>query len=85
MPWYLREFRKAEQQTGTRLLDILDLHAYLAPDGISFSRRGNAATERLRLTSTRVFWDPDYVAPWLPNVDELDSPAYGKPAAPAQP
>lgn len=83
VPWYLEQFRKYEDQNGVRLLDILDLHAYIAPSGLEFSKRGNETTERLRLTSTRVFWDPNYVARWLPNVDDVTSPDYGKPVAPA--
>ena len=79
VPWYLQQFREAERREGIRLLDVLDLHAYVAPEGIPFSRRGNEATERLRLTSTRVFWDPDYVAEWLPNLDNINGADYGKP------
>lgn len=83
VPWYLQKFREAEEREGVRLLDVLDVHGYVAPEGIMFSRRGDAALERLRLTSTRVFWDPNYTAEWLPNVEELDSPEYGKPVQPA--
>ena len=83
VPWYLEQFRKYEEQNGTRLLDVLDLHAYIDPGGLSFSKRGDAKMEKLRLTSTRVFWDPNYVASWLPDVDDLTSPTYGKPVAPA--
>lgn len=82
VPWYLTQFKTASDQAGVRLLDVLDLHAYIAPGNLSFSSRGNAATEKLRLTSTRVFWDPNYVASWLPNLDDVTSKDYGKPVAP---
>ena len=61
--WYLQQMRNAEQQTGTRLLDYVDVHAYIAPSNISFGSAGGAAhpeTDTLRLTSTRAFWDPNY-------------------------
>lgn len=49
------------QQPGVRLLDYLDQHAYLAPGSVAFASAGSAATQALRLDSTRVFWDPAYV------------------------
>ncbi|MDX2153997.1 MAG: glycoside hydrolase family 44 protein [Bryobacteraceae bacterium] len=83
VPWYLEQFRKYEEENGQRLLDVLDLHAYIAPEGIPFSKRGDEEKESLRLTSTRVFWDPEYRAKWTPDLDDLASPDYGKPAAAA--
>ena len=58
--YYLQQMSKYEQQHGLRLLDFLDVHGYIAPDGISFAAAGDAATQALRLTSTRAFWDPNY-------------------------
>jgi uncharacterized protein (TIGR03437 family) len=83
VPWYLQQFRTYDQKNGTHLLDVLDLHAYIAPNGIQFTSRGDANLEALRLSSTRVFWDPNYVASWLPDVEDLSSANYGKPVAPA--
>src|SRR5581483_5680772 len=60
--WYLQQMRAYEQQHGTRLLDYVDVHAYIAPNGISFGSAG-ADVNTLRLTSTRVFWDPHYTPP----------------------
>ena len=65
--WYLQQMQSYEQQHGTRLLDYVDLHAYLAPDGIAFGEAGDDATNTLRLTSTRVFWDPNYTQPQTGN------------------
>ncbi len=42
VPWYLRQFADYEERTGVRRLDILDLHAYIAPAGIEFSGSGDA-------------------------------------------
>jgi uncharacterized protein (TIGR03437 family) len=65
IPWvvyYLQQMKAAEAKQGKRLLDMLDVHAYIAPGGLSGSA-GDAAMEKLRLTSTRAFWDPNYVVP----------------------
>ncbi|HUJ23075.1 MAG TPA: glycoside hydrolase family 44 protein, partial [Bryobacteraceae bacterium] len=60
--WYLQQMRNYEQQHGTRLLDYVDVHAYIAPANIAFATDpGDAATQALRLTSTRVFWDANYL------------------------
>jgi uncharacterized protein (TIGR03437 family) len=57
-----------EQQHGIRLLDYLDLHAYLAPNAAAL------------IDSTREFWDPTYVVSgdyWI-----VDSENHGAPVAP---
>ena len=59
--WYLQQMRAYEQAHGQRILDYLDLHGYPAADGVSLSPDGNAATQALRLRSTRSLWDPTYV------------------------
>lgn len=61
VPWYLSQMRAYEQAHGTRLLDFLDLHYYPQASGVSLSEAGNAATQALRLRSTRSLWDPTYV------------------------
>jgi uncharacterized protein (TIGR03437 family) len=79
MDYYLQNMAAYEQQNGVRILDYLDLHAYLAPSNISFEDNagqqitltnpanepipGTFDADTLRLTSTRVFWDPAYVSP----------------------
>ena len=55
--------RLYEQNQGQRLLDYVDVHGYIAPNGIAFGTATDAASTQLRLTSTRVFWDPNYAAP----------------------
>ena len=59
--WYLQQMKAYEQAHGVRLLDYLDLHYYPQADGVSLSGAGNAATQALRLRSTRSLWDPTYV------------------------
>ena len=59
--WYLAQMQAYETAHGTRLLDYLDLHYYPQANGVSLSSAGNAATQALRLRSTRSLWDPTYV------------------------
>ena len=63
VPWveyYLQHMKQFEQQHGYRLLDVFDVHAYIAPDILN-DTPGDAATETLRMTSTRALWDPNYI------------------------
>ena len=62
IPYYLQQMRQFERQNGYRLLDVVDVHAYITPSGLNGSV-GNAAMETLRMTSTRVLWDPSYYPP----------------------
>ncbi len=65
VPWlqyYLQQMHSFEQANGYRLLDYLDVHAYIRPDALG-EAAGDATTETLRLTSTRAFWDPNYILP----------------------
>lgn len=63
LDWYLQQMHNYDLQHNQRLLDYLDLHAYIAPNGISFGEATDPATNQLRLTSTRAFWDPNYLVP----------------------
>jgi len=65
VPWveyYLQQMQQFEQQHGYRLLDVLDIHGYVAPPSLP-ATVGDAATEALRMTSTRALWDPNYLLP----------------------
>jgi uncharacterized protein (TIGR03437 family) len=57
--YYLQRMQQFEKQNGYRLLDVFDVHGYIAPSSLS-SAAGDAAMETLRTTSTRVLWDPSY-------------------------
>ncbi|MEZ4616922.1 MAG: glycoside hydrolase family 44 protein [Caldilineaceae bacterium] len=61
IPWYLQQLAAYETEHGLRLLDYLDLHYYVAADGVTLSGAGDAATQARRLRSTRSLWDPTYV------------------------
>jgi uncharacterized protein (TIGR03437 family) len=63
-PWLLDQMRKAEQQTGKRLLDVLSVHHY--PQGGESSNDISTAMQLLRNRSTRSLWDPNYTdESWL--------------------
>jgi len=65
VPWveyYLQQMQQFEKQNGYRLLDSVDIHGYLTPDTLT-DTVGDAATETLRMTSTRALWDPNYIVP----------------------
>jgi hypothetical protein len=63
VPWYLRKLQERANATGKRLLDVLDLHFYPAANGV-YQGGGqpvtDAATNELRLRSTRALWDEGY-------------------------
>lgn len=63
--YYLQQMRAYEKQHGTRLLDYFDEHYYpVSDDGVGAlanAGAGDAATQALRLQSTRSLWDPTYV------------------------
>jgi uncharacterized protein (TIGR03437 family) len=76
LSWYLQQMQTYEQQHGTRLLDILDVHAYYEPS-ILDSGAADAAANALRLDSTREFWDPAYVVTgdyWIVDPDNNGAP-----------
>jgi hypothetical protein len=63
VPYYLQQMQAAAKANGgQRLLDLLDVHAYITPQGLSGSV-GDQAMETLRMTSTRDLWDPNYFPP----------------------
>jgi uncharacterized protein (TIGR03437 family) len=62
IPYYLQQMSEFEQANNYRLLDYLDVHAYIQPDTLT-STAGDAAMETLRMTSTRALWDPNYIVP----------------------
>jgi hypothetical protein len=72
--WYLRKLREYERRTGTRPLDVLDLHYY--PQESNVYNGGGGGTDRetqlLRLNSTRSLWDETYVdESWIKEVVRL--------------
>jgi hypothetical protein len=62
LPWYLKKLREHEKKTGTRILDVVDVHFYPQADGVSPDKgeKTDPETSALRLRSTRALWDPNY-------------------------
>jgi hypothetical protein len=61
--WYLKKLAEHEKATGTRILDVLDLHYYPQADNVYGGGAGGSdhETQLLRLRSTRSLWDSSYV------------------------
>lgn len=59
--WYLQQMHAYEQSHGQRILDYLDLHGYPYIDGVALKPAGSAATQAVRLRSTKDLWDPAYM------------------------
>ncbi|MGD9753369.1 MAG: glycoside hydrolase family 44 protein [Acidimicrobiia bacterium] len=63
LAWYIDQLRAHREQTGVRVLDVLDVHYYpqaagvYDPDGSG----SDAETGRRRVEATRSLWDPSYV------------------------
>jgi Glycoside hydrolase family 44 len=62
IPWYLQKLREHEKKTGTRLLDVLDVHFYPMGNGIGSDTGGDIDpdTAARRIRATRSLWDPTY-------------------------
>ena len=62
--YYLDEMKKAEEENGQRLLDVLDVHFYTEAKGACGERYCLHFTDpdcvRKKLDSTRSFWDDTY-------------------------
>jgi len=59
IPWYLKQLHDHDRSSGTRVLDVLDVHFYPQENGV-YGPNSDAATAALRLRSTRSLWDPSY-------------------------
>lgn len=62
LDWWLAKLAAHEKKTGTRVLDVLDLHYYPQARGLGVGTDGktDAETNALRIRSTRGLWDPKY-------------------------
>lgn len=59
IPYYLTKLKDHEAKTGTRILDVLDLHFYPQAKNV-YSSQSDPDTAALRLRQTRGLWDPSY-------------------------
>ncbi len=68
MPWLLNQLYQQDTNTGVRLLDYFTLHCYPQEGSVGTSAT-DAATVLLRNSSTRQFWDTNYVDPsWINSI-----------------
>jgi hypothetical protein len=71
MPWLLNQMHQHDTNTGVRLLDYFTLHCYPQENNVG-GNATDAATVQLRNSSTRQFWDTNYVDPsWINSVIKL--------------
>ena len=61
LEWYLAQAKAYEQQTGKRLLDVLDIHYYPQSGNVALTTDESGATQALRLRSLKSLYDPNYI------------------------
>ncbi|HUA16148.1 MAG TPA: glycoside hydrolase family 44 protein [Verrucomicrobiae bacterium] len=61
LPWWLNEIYWGDQISGSRSLDIFDVHAY--PDGPDTSSYTKAQKQAAAVSIYRDYWDPTLVSP----------------------
>jgi len=59
IPWYLKKLHERDLATGSKSLDVLDVHFYPQQNGV-YGGAADPATAALRIRSTRSLWDPSY-------------------------
>jgi hypothetical protein len=65
-PWLLQQLYAYQQQTGTKLLDVLTVHCYNA---IPASNDDSPSGQQTRNQETRILWDPTFQDPsWYGNI-----------------
>ncbi|MGD0568234.1 MAG: glycoside hydrolase family 44 protein [Candidatus Sulfotelmatobacter sp.] len=60
LPWWLNQIAWSDAVSGTRSLDVFDIHAY--PDGPSTSGLTQAQLQALAVRVYRDYWDPTYTS-----------------------
>jgi len=74
LAWYLQQLKSHEDQTGERLLDVVDVHFYSQGKNLAIGAAGGTDpdTNARRLRGTRSLWDPSYVdESWIGEPIEL--------------
>lgn len=59
LPWWLQQVHRADQKSGVRTLDVLDVHWYPQAPSV-YSPADDPTTAALRIRSVRSLWDPSY-------------------------
>jgi len=78
--YYLQQMAAAEKTYGIRLLDYLDIHAYMAATysgaSVGLAAAGDTGVQQARMNSTRAYWDPTYTDPNFPQPNYTTDPNY---------
>ena len=78
--YYLQQFKNYDDANHIRLLDYVDLHTYFVAGyqgaSLGFALAGDTGAQQARLNSTRVFWDPAYTDPNLPQPNYTTDASY---------
>lgn len=74
--YYLDATKKASDEYGRRLVDVLDFHAYPSEKGdnriIERDVKSTKKDIKVRLQAPRRFWDPEYAKVYDPEVNQWD-------------
>jgi len=71
LPWFLKQMKAHETQTGERLLDVVTVHYYPQAEGV-YSPAVDLNATALRLETVRSLYDPTYRDPsWIKERVEL--------------
>jgi len=80
LEYFLQQANTYSQMFGIRLLDYLDVHAYLEPDydgnSVGFTTAGDTGEQQARMNGTRVFWDSTYTDPNYTQPNYITDPNY---------
>jgi hypothetical protein len=78
--YYMQQMAAASKTYNVRLLDYVDVHAYFAANyngaSVGLTTAGDTGEQEARMNSTRVFWDPSYTDPDLPQPNYITDPNY---------
>lgn len=77
--YYLQQMNEASSLYGVRLLDYLDIHAYVAAtyngNSVGLAAAGDTGEQQARINSTRALWDPTYTDPNFPQPNYSANPS----------
>lgn len=61
LEWYLEQVEDYRKETGTRLVDVLDIHYYPAENNVAFNSDESQAMTKRRLNSLKSLYDPNFM------------------------
>jgi hypothetical protein len=77
--YYLQQMSEASALYGVRLLDFVDIHAYVAAtyngSTVGLTTAGDTGEQQARMNSTRALWDPAYTDPSFPQPNYSANPS----------